>query len=33
VTLRAMGLDPEERLVWDRIKQRALKARPRGPAT
>jgi O-antigen/teichoic acid export membrane protein len=31
MVLRAMGLDPEERLVWDRIKQRAFRARPRGP--
>jgi O-antigen/teichoic acid export membrane protein len=28
--LRAMGLDPEERHVWDRIKQRVLRSRPGG---
>jgi hypothetical protein len=29
--LRAMGLDPEERHVWDRIKQRVLRSRSREP--
>jgi O-antigen/teichoic acid export membrane protein len=29
--LRLMGLDPEERHVWDRIRRRALRPRRRGP--
>jgi O-antigen/teichoic acid export membrane protein len=30
--LRALGVDPEEQLVWDRIKKRAFKKGPRGKA-